>query len=85
VGLAGRPGGPDFYISLLDNTHAHGPGGQGPDSKLRSMPAVADPCFGRVVGGLDVLGKVRRLPVREKNFHALVDYVEIVSMRIKGH
>lgn len=29
VGLAGRPGGPDFYINLQDNKRGHGPGGQG--------------------------------------------------------
>ena len=27
VGIAGRPGGPDFYINLLDNVKNHGPGG----------------------------------------------------------
>jgi hypothetical protein len=28
VGLAGRPGGPDLYINLQNNTLDHGPGGQ---------------------------------------------------------
>ena len=28
IGLAGRPGGPDFYINLMDNVDNHGPGGQ---------------------------------------------------------
>ena len=28
IGLAGRPGGPDFYINLIDNVETHGPGGQ---------------------------------------------------------
>ena len=29
LGYAGRPGGPEFYISTLDNTANHGPGSQG--------------------------------------------------------
>lgn len=28
LGFAGRPGGPDFYISTMDNSALHGPGGQ---------------------------------------------------------
>lgn len=28
LGFAGRPGGPDFYISMMDNSKLHGPGGQ---------------------------------------------------------
>lgn len=28
LGIAGRPGGPDFYVSTEDNTYNHGPGGQ---------------------------------------------------------
>ena len=27
--IIGRPGGPSFYISTVDNTHNHGPGSQG--------------------------------------------------------
>ena len=29
LGYAGRPGGPEFYISTVDNTANHGPGSQG--------------------------------------------------------
>lgn len=46
LGVAGRPGGEDFYINLVDNTNSHGPGGQGPE---------ADPCFAKVVRGREVL------------------------------
>jgi hypothetical protein len=28
LGYTGRPGGPDFYINKVDNSKAHGPGGQ---------------------------------------------------------
>ena len=34
LGLAGRPGGPDFYVSLVDNTLNHGPGTQSEEAKL---------------------------------------------------
>ena len=42
MGFAGRPGGPEFYISTIDNTHNHGPG---------PRTHVADTCFGRIIGG----------------------------------
>ena len=41
MGFAGRPGGPAFYISTVDNTRNHGPGSQGSKTE-------ADGCFGRV-------------------------------------
>ena len=43
VGLAGRPGGPDFYISKVDNSANHGPGGQ----SHHDLHEEADPCFGK--------------------------------------
>lgn len=46
LGVAGRPGGEDFYVNLVDNISSHGPGGQGPE---------ADPCFAKVVRGREVL------------------------------
>jgi hypothetical protein len=39
---AGRPGGPEFYISTVDNTQNHGPGSQGSKTE-------ADACFGRLL------------------------------------
>jgi hypothetical protein len=41
LGYAGRPGGPEFYISTVDNTGNHGPGSQGSKTE-------ADGCFGRI-------------------------------------
>ena len=46
LGYAGRPGGPEFYISLVDNSNNHGPGSQGSKTE-------ADGCFGRVIEGWD--------------------------------
>jgi hypothetical protein len=41
LGFAGRPGGPAFYISTLDNTRNHGPGSQ-------NSATEADSCFGKL-------------------------------------
>jgi len=62
VGFAGRPGGPDWYISTVDNTRNHGPGSQSPDAALFGE---ADPCFGKVVAGFDVLAAMRAMAVRQ--------------------
>lgn len=54
LGYAGRPGGPDFYINLVDNTEEFGPG--------MDRHSEADPCFGRVVEGFDVLERIGMIP-----------------------
>ena len=41
LGFAGRPGGPAFYVSTVDNSRNHGPGSQGSKTE-------ADSCFGRL-------------------------------------
>lgn len=51
VGLAGRPGGPNIYINVKDNSHAHGPGGFTSDGR-------ADPCFGRITRGQDIVDRI---------------------------
>jgi hypothetical protein len=51
VGYTGRPGGPDFYINKMDNTIAHGPGGQ----YQHDLDEFGDPCFAKVVDGFDTL------------------------------
>lgn len=43
--------GPTFYLNTMDNTRVHGPGGQG----HHVLPEDADPCFGRVVQGEEVV------------------------------
>jgi cyclophilin family peptidyl-prolyl cis-trans isomerase len=80
LGIAGRPGGPDFYVNMLENVKIHGPGGQGhnyqgdPDS---------DSCFARVVRGEEVAVKIQALPFkRESGLHILQEPVEIRSMRV---
>ena len=54
----GRPGGPDFYINKVDNTHAHGPGGQ----VQHALHEEGDACFGRIVKGQMGLGRVFSSP-----------------------
>jgi Cyclophilin type peptidyl-prolyl cis-trans isomerase/CLD len=49
LGFADR--GPTFYINTMDNSDIHGPGGQG----HHVLPEDADPCFGRIVEGQDVV------------------------------
>lgn len=78
VGFAGRPAGPDFYINKLDNTMIHGPGGQTNDNDLHNE---ADPCFGKVVEGMEALGEMNKIPTAENNNEVRYPVV-IVNTRI---
>jgi cyclophilin family peptidyl-prolyl cis-trans isomerase len=60
LGFANR--GPVFYINTMDNTDLHGPGGQG----HHDLPDEADPCFGRVVLGFDVVDEMLKLSLEPK-------------------
>lgn len=51
VGFDGRPGGPDFYINMVDNTLTNGPGGMHGDVLFEDP----DPCFAKVVVGHDIV------------------------------
>eukprot|EP00986_Skeletonema_menzelii_P014757 scaffold10180_cov179-Skeletonema_menzelii.AAC.1 len=75
VGYAGRPGGPDFYINKVDNSENHGPGGQ----THHDLHEEADPCFGRVVAGFEVMDEINRIPVDREKGSLLVAPVTIVS------
>jgi len=84
VGLAGRPGGPDFYISILDNTANHGPGGQG----QYGLAAEADACFGRVLDDGVSIANIKRMhkfPLRTpgKGYEYFKDAVGIVDMELR--
>jgi cyclophilin family peptidyl-prolyl cis-trans isomerase len=52
IGFSGQ--GPNFYINTLDNSEHHGPGGQG----HHDLPGDADPCFGRIISGQEVIQKM---------------------------
>jgi hypothetical protein len=47
LGFTGRPGGPDFYINKVDNSIAHGPGGQ----VHHALHEQGDSCFAKIVKG----------------------------------
>lgn len=78
LGYAGRPGGPDFYVSVMDNTRNHGPGGQ-TSYKIKSE---ADPCFAKVVEGFDAVDRMHQLSVQEGGYKRLRNYVAIKKMTI---
>lgn len=80
MGLAGRPGGPDFYVSTANNTKLHGPGGQ----RSYDDPSEADPCFAKVVEGFNVVDRMQLGPVKPGGYKAFTDNVAIVSMKLLG-
>jgi len=79
VGFMGRPSGPDFYINKVDNSITHGPGGQ---AHLEDMHNEADPCFGKVVEGFDVLNDINAIPVDKEHDYELSYPVTILSARV---
>jgi len=82
IGYSGRPGGPDFYINTIDNTQNHGPH----SGRYLEEPHEADPCFGKVVEGFDVLDMISKLPTRFRGEGDgfLKKHIKISSMRIQG-
>mmetsp|Transcript_20325 Transcript_20325/g.19632 ORF Transcript_20325/g.19632 Transcript_20325/m.19632 type:complete len:371 (+) Transcript_20325:132-1244(+) len=78
LGYAGRPGGPAFYISTVNNVGNHGPASQGSRSE-------ADSCFGKVVEGEDIVDRMKKQPGAAKpsgfTQHAS-DNIKIVSLRL---
>ena len=77
LGFAGRPGGPEFYISTVDNVRNHGPGSQGSKTE-------ADSCFAKVVSGADVVERMRKQPapkglgfVNDKADYIVVEEIQL--------
>jgi cyclophilin family peptidyl-prolyl cis-trans isomerase len=85
LGYAGRPGGPDFFINLKDNTKIHGPSGQ-----IKQYDGVldyylaqdADPCFGRVVYGFDTVNRLHQSSILQDQLKHMEHNVAIVKMRL---
>ncbi len=76
----GRPGGPAFYISTLDNVANHGPASQG-------SPTEADSCFGRIADerGITVVKRMRKQPGGAKSSGFMLDSannIKITAMRL---
>lgn len=78
MGYAGRPGGPDFYVSTVDNTRNHGPGGQ----SSYAMKSEADPCFAKVIEGFEAIDRMHTLSVQPGDYNRLNHYVAIKSATI---
>ena len=78
MGYAGRPGGPDFYISTQDNTRNHGPGGQG----SYADPAEADPCFAKVINGFDIIDLMHKSTTKPGGYKAMEYNVAIKQMKL---
>jgi len=58
VGYAGRPSGPEWYVSTMDNSQDHGPGTQ-----QKENPHEADSCFGTVIEGYEnVVLRMKKIP-----------------------
>jgi len=74
VGLAGRPGGPNWYINMNDNTQLHGPGGYAADGS-------ADPCFAVVTRGFDVADRIHNLGAGE-DWKDLQPNIVVRSMKL---
>ena len=76
LGFSGRPGGLEFFINTQDNTQVHGPGGQtGYD-----LFEEAEPCFGTVIKGFEVVDKIYQKGLEEGRRE--VNVVGIRSARI---
>jgi len=78
VGFAGRPGGPEWYISMMDNTEIHGPGGQ----NKYELKHEADPCFGKVVQGLEAVYLMQKMPKESDDFESMKYNVGIKKAKI---
>eukprot|EP00578_Thalassiosira_sp_NH16_P027559 CAMPEP_0181097032 /NCGR_PEP_ID=MMETSP1071-20121207/11349_1 /TAXON_ID=35127 /ORGANISM="Thalassiosira sp., Strain NH16" /LENGTH=354 /DNA_ID=CAMNT_0023179479 /DNA_START=810 /DNA_END=1874 /DNA_ORIENTATION=- len=62
MGYAGRPSGPEFYISIQDNSEAHGPG-----SQQQHNPYEADCIIGTVIEGMEdgTVDRIHTMPGKE--------------------
>jgi hypothetical protein len=71
-GYAGRPSGPAFYVSILDNSKNHGPG-----SQQKENPYEADSNFGTVIQGFDeTVMRITKVPgtgfLQDPKLHVLI-------------
>jgi cyclophilin family peptidyl-prolyl cis-trans isomerase len=80
LGYPGRPGGPDFYLNLEDNSGEQGPNNGHTDT---------DPCFARIIRGFNTMERIHRSRVYEddgvfrRKQYRIVHPVTIVSMRVQ--
>lgn len=62
IGYAGRPSGPEFYVSIQDNSANHGPG-----SQQKHNPYEADSIIGTVIQGMEdgTVARIHKMPGKE--------------------
>jgi hypothetical protein len=79
LGFAGRPGGPQFYISTRDNTVNHGPGSQGSLTE-------ADSCFAKInlndINSINTVNNISFQPGKNKSGFIMEkkDWINIISI-----
>jgi hypothetical protein len=78
VGYAGRPSGPHWYVSIMDNSRNHGPG-----SQQKKNPYEADSCFGKVIRGFDdEVQRIAKIPdkgfINDKKKHVIIKKMRIL-------
>jgi hypothetical protein len=78
VGYAGRPSGPHWYVSIMDNSRNHGPG-----SQQKKDPYEADSCFGKVIRGFDDdVQRIAKIPdkgfINDKKKHVIITKMRIL-------
>jgi len=80
VGYAGRPSGPDFYISMKDNTDLFGPN----NKNSPNDDSEGDPCFASVVEGTEAVERMHRSNViHEGKIKFRMEHnIAIKSMRV---
>lgn len=83
LGYAGRPGGPAFYISTLNNVGNHGPGSQGSKTE-------ADGCFGKLANqkAIDVVKRMTTQPGGQKGLGFIIDpknNIKILNLKLVKH
>lgn len=79
IGFSGR--GPNFYINTMNNSNHHGPGGQ---QQHHLLTDDADPCFGKVLWGKNVIQDM--MPKHSKKANPVTwedfDLTQIVKVRL---
>ena len=77
IGFAGRPGGPNFYINLTDNSRIHGPGGQ----KRYHLSEEADSCFAKIVHGKDMVAKMNDKIQQGEKLDVVIETVRWIKQK----
>lgn len=85
VGYAGRPSGPEFYLSIQDNSQNHGPG-----SQQKHNPYEADCIIGTIIQGVEdgTVARIHTMPGKEflndKNKWVLIRRMHILVPKGDG-